>query len=398
MLFPFVVCNQIVVLSECDCRTQCDAVSCTVNGSRSIVHCVEQSQTEREIRKHWISMGPRTRRTRIAVVLRSLVRTTLLSVAAAAQRSLSQVVTVADRCACGARPTIDPPPPMVVTDSTSTDSVAKLTADLDRLTFHRVDGGGPLRHAPEPGLTEQCEALLSRVLQPLVQYREYAKLGVRPMRGAMLTGPSGCGKSHLVRWLTASPVNVITIAAPELVAPELGASERALAQLFARARASAPTLLIIDELDTIGRTRGRDQSSEQSGERLLGALLQELDGMASLQAGDAPPITVLGVCATTSSLDSALVRPGRLAYQVRVTYPNLESVTQVLQTRLSRWPDTLSVIPAAAKALVDHRATMADVVSLVHSAAMDAMRAHQTVVTEPMVHAALHRMYNGKKY
>jgi transitional endoplasmic reticulum ATPase len=218
------------------------------------------------------------------------------------------------------------------------------------------------------------------------------------MRGALLTGPSGCGKTHLVRWLSASPVNVITIAAPELVAPELGASERALAKLFSRARASAPTLLIIDELDTIGRTRGRDQSSEQSGERLLGALLQELDGMASLQRGDAAPITVLGVCASSASLDSALVRPGRLAYQVRVTHPNLDSVTQVLRVRLSRWPDTLSTIPLAAQTLVDHRATMADVVSLVHSAAMDAMRADQTTVTEAMVMGALQRMYGGKKY
>lgn len=127
--------------------------------------------------------------------------------------------------------------------------------------------------------------------------------------GVLLYGPPGTGKTLLVRVLAAEAgLNLLAVAIPQLVKPEVGASERALASLFERARAHAPCLLFLDELQAIFGKRG---VIGRVGKQLLSQLLLELDATQAGAAGGGPTVALVGATNAPEALDSALLRPGR---------------------------------------------------------------------------------------
>ncbi|MBD0861580.1 AAA family ATPase [Gordonia sp. zg691] len=175
-------------------------------------------------------------------------------------------------------------------------------------------------------MVETKQALTEAVLWPLQHPDTFARLGVDPPRGVLLFGPPGCGKTFVVRALAASgQLSVHTVKGAELMDKWVGSSEKAVRDLFARARESAPSLIFLDEVDALAPRRG--QSSDSGvGDRVVAALLTELDGVEPLQ-----DVVVLGATNRPDLIDPALLRPGRLERLVFVPPPDAAARGDILR-------------------------------------------------------------------
>ena len=171
-------------------------------------------------------------------------------------------------------------------------------------------------------------------------------LGAGP-RGVLLYGPPGTGKTLLVRTLAAEArLNLIAVAIPQLIKPEVGASERALASLFERARAHAPCLLFLDELQALFGRRG---AVGRVGRQLLSQLLLELDALqadgqgfgscsGSGGSGSSATVTLIGATNMPDALDEALLRPGRFEFSLYIGPPRRAARHAILARQLSHMP------------------------------------------------------------
>jgi hypothetical protein len=190
-------------------------------------------------------------------------------------------------------------------------------------------------------------------------------LKVSPCRGLLLHGPSGCGKTLLARSLAAEAnLALIHVQCPQLLSKYVGDSEAGLREVFRTARAMAPSLLLLDDIDAIAKARSGlevrlatttqgeknekktatssavfSSSSQPIGsnvvlERLLSTLLNELDGIGLRSSSSSKanlPILVVGTCSESSTLDAALLRSGRLELHVLVHSPGLSDRIAILQ-------------------------------------------------------------------
>ncbi|MGW0039115.1 AAA family ATPase [Gordonia sp. NPDC003376] len=176
-------------------------------------------------------------------------------------------------------------------------------------------------------MVETKQALTEAVLWPLQHPDTFARLGVDPPRGVLLFGPPGCGKTFVVRALAASGrLSVHTVKGAELMDKWVGASERAVRDLFSRARESAPSLIFLDEVDALAPRRGQSTDSGVT-DRVVAALLTELDGVEPLQ-----DVVVLGATNRPDLIDPALLRPGRLERLVFVPPPDAAARGDILRT------------------------------------------------------------------
>jgi len=291
------------------------------------------------------------------------------------------------------------------------------------------DGGAGGDGWAAVGGLEGVKRRLRLLLQaPLVAAPLCAQLGLGVVPpGVLLYGPPGTGKTLLVRVL-ANPnpnpdpnpnpnpnpnpkqvrvlaaeagLNLIAVAIPQLVKPEVGASERALASLFERARAHAPCLLFLDELQSIFGRRG---AVGRVGKQLLSQLLLELDATQAGAAGGGPTVALVGATNAPEALDSALLRPGRLEHALYIGPPRRAARAAILRRQLRRMPLRLARSPggeareAAAIASVDDlarelaartaRFSGADLLALCQRAAMAALQRAGTAGTAGAAGAA----------
>jgi SpoVK/Ycf46/Vps4 family AAA+-type ATPase len=171
------------------------------------------------------------------------------------------------------------------------------------------------------GLEDVKRRLRQAVEWPLLHAPAFARLGLRAPRGLLLHGPPGCSKTCLARAAAhASGATLIPLSGAQLFSMYLGEGERALQRAFARARAAAPAIILLDEADGVGAKRadsGAGSGGSGAEERLLCTLLAELDGIA-------PASGVLLIAATNrpGALDAALLRPGRLDVHLFVPPPD----------------------------------------------------------------------------
>jgi SpoVK/Ycf46/Vps4 family AAA+-type ATPase len=205
------------------------------------------------------------------------------------------------------------------------------------------------------GLEDVKRRLRQAVEWPLQHADAFARLGLRPPRGVLLHGPPGCSKTCLARAAAhASGATLIPLSGAQLFSMYLGEGERTLQRAFARARAAAPSIILLDEADGVGarRPEGGADGGGGSGaeERLLCTLLAELDGIA-------PQSGVLLIAATNrpGALDAALLRPGRLDVHLFVPPPDAEGRVAALRIhtrrmRLAADVDLRSLADAAAGA------------------------------------------------
>ncbi|MBF6082321.1 AAA family ATPase [Nocardia cyriacigeorgica] len=217
-------------------------------------------------------------------------------------------------------------------------------------------------------MAETKQALTETVLWPLRHPDSFARLGIEPPRGVLLYGPPGCGKTYLVRALAGSgQLSVHAVKGAELMDKWVGSSERAVRELFQRARDSAPSLIFLDEVDALAPRRG--QSSDSGvGDRVVAALLTELDGVEPLRE-----VVVLGATNRPELIDPALLRPGRLERLVFVPPPDAEARLAILKTTGRSVPLADDVDLAALAEDLDGYSA-ADCAALLREAALAAMR------------------------
>lgn len=216
------------------------------------------------------------------------------------------------------------------------------------------------------------QALTEAVLWPLQHPETFQRLGVQPPRGVLLYGPPGCGKTFVVRALASSGrLSVHAVKGAELMDKWVGSSEKAVRELFRRARDSAPSLVFLDEIDALAPRRGQSFDSGVT-DRVVAALLTELDGIEPLV-----DVVVLGATNRPDLIDPALLRPGRLEKLVFVEPPDAEARAQILKTAgksvplASDGPEAVDLETLAAD-LDGYSA--ADCVALLREAALTAMR------------------------
>jgi transitional endoplasmic reticulum ATPase len=217
-------------------------------------------------------------------------------------------------------------------------------------------------------MVETKQALTEAVLWPLQHPETFERLGVEPPRGVLLYGPPGCGKTFVVRALASTGrLSVHAVKGAELMDKWVGASEKAVRELFRRARDSAPSLVFLDEIDALAPRRGQSFDSGVT-DRVVAALLTELDGINPLR-----DVVVLGATNRPDLIDPALLRPGRLEKLVFVEPPNADARRDILRTSGKSIPLSPDVnLDELADQLDGYSA--ADCVALLRESALTAMR------------------------
>ncbi|OBH57796.1 AAA family ATPase [Mycobacterium sp. E2479] len=217
-------------------------------------------------------------------------------------------------------------------------------------------------------MAEARQALTEAVLWPLQHPDTFARLGVEPPRGVLLYGPPGCGKTFIVRALASTgQLSVHAVKGSELMDKWVGSSEKAVRELFRRARDSAPSLVFLDEVDALAPRRGQSFDSGVT-DRVVAALLTELDGVDPLR-----DVVVLGATNRPDLIDPALLRPGRLERLVFVEPPDAAARREILRTAGKSIPLSADVdLDQVAAGLDGYSA--ADCVALLREAALTAMR------------------------
>jgi len=217
-------------------------------------------------------------------------------------------------------------------------------------------------------MVETKQALTEAVLWPLQHPDTFARLGVDPPRGVLLYGPPGCGKTFVVRALASSgKLSVHAVKGAELMDKWVGASEKAVRELFRRARDSAPSLVFLDEVDALAPRRGQSTDSGVT-DRVVAALLTELDGIEPLR-----DVVVLGATNRPDLIDPALLRPGRLERLVFVEPPDADARYDILRSAAKSVPLSKEVDLKKLAADLDGYSA-ADCVALLRESALTAMR------------------------
>ncbi len=217
-------------------------------------------------------------------------------------------------------------------------------------------------------MAETKAALTEAVLWPLQYPDTFTRLGVEPPRGVLLYGPPGCGKTFLVKAVAGSgQTNVLSVKGAELLSKWVGESERAVRELFRRARESAPALIFLDEVDALAPVRGQSSDGGTT-DRVVAALLTELDGVEDLR-----DVSVIGATNRPDLVDPALLRPGRLERLVYAPPPDADARALILRA-------SAKAVPLADDVDLDELGrrtegySAADCAALVREAALTAMR------------------------
>jgi ribosome biogenesis ATPase len=164
------------------------------------------------------------------------------------------------------------------------------------------------------------------IVQPIRNPGIYEKVGIHAPAGVLMWGPPGCGKTLLAKAVAnESRANFISIKGPELLNKYVGESEKAIRQVFTRARASVPCVIFFDELDAL--VPRRDSSLSESSSRVVNTLLTELDGL-----NDRKGIFVIGATNRPDMIDPAMLRPGRLDKTLFIELPNASERLEILKT------------------------------------------------------------------
>ncbi len=233
-------------------------------------------------------------------------------------------------------------------------------------------------------LDEVKQRLTEAVIWQMTEPERFARLGIEPPRGLLLYGPPGTGKTFVIRALAhESGAAFFTVKGAELLDKYVGESERAVREVFARARAVAPAILFFDEIDSLAPVRGSSTNSVT--DSVVAALLTEMDGVS-----DRGDVFVIGATNRRDLIDSALLRPGRLEVHLELGLPPAPSRKAFFDITDVPFGDDVSI-----DAIVDRTEglSFADLSGLLREAALHALRrdASAIAVTDADLDAALER-------
>ena len=218
------------------------------------------------------------------------------------------------------------------------------------------------------GLAKVKSQLEEAVEAPIKRPEVFLEMGIRAPKGVLLFGPPGTGKTLLARAVaTESEANFISVRGPEIFNKYVGESEKAIREVFNKARQTAPCVLFFDEIDAIMGARGTRDDTGVS-QRIVNQFLAELDGMKSLQN-----VLVIGATNRADILDPAVLRPGRFDVVVYVPLPDAPARVEIFNVHTRDMPLDEDVDLTKLAEMTDGYSG-ADIEGLCREAAMTAVR------------------------
>lgn len=189
----------------------------------------------------------------------------------------------------------------------------------------------PASYSLVGGLSKQIALLKSTIDLPLHQPTLFSDFGIDPPRGVLLHGPPGTGKSMLLRCIAhETNAHVLTVNGPSIVSKYLGETENAIRELFIEARTYAPSIIFLDEIDSLAPSRSLEDSGETE-LRVVATLLTMMDGLS-----DAGRVLIVGATNRPNSIDPALRRPGRFDQEIEIGIPDVDGRNQILTAQFAR--------------------------------------------------------------
>jgi transitional endoplasmic reticulum ATPase len=185
------------------------------------------------------------------------------------------------------------------------------------------------------GLDNIKQELKETVEYPVLHPDQYTKFGLSPSKGVLFFGPPGTGKTLLAKAVaTEVSANFISVKGPELLSMWYGESESNIRDIFDKARAAAPTVVFLDELDSIAKARGGNMGDAGgASDRVVNQLLTEMDGMNAKKN-----VFIIGATNRPDQIDPAILRPGRLDQLIYVPLPDEEGRLSILSAQLRKTP------------------------------------------------------------
>ncbi|OYT28595.1 MAG: hypothetical protein B6U95_03855 [Thermofilum sp. ex4484_82] len=193
----------------------------------------------------------------------------------------------------------------------------------------------PRVHWEDIGGLDEIKAMLREIIQMVTKKSNKAKkLGIEPPSGILLYGPPGCGKTLLVKAMAAeSEANFISIKGPEIYSKWVGESEKAIREIFRRARLTAPSIIFLDEVDSIAPRAELEIGESGVTRRVISQLLVEMDGLIPLHN-----VIVIGATNKPEVIDPSLIRPGRFSKLIYVPPPDKKARLSILKIHTKNKP------------------------------------------------------------
>ena len=219
------------------------------------------------------------------------------------------------------------------------------------------------------GLEDVKQKLREMVEWPIKHPEYFEQMGIDPPRGILLFGPPGTGKTLLAKAVaTESQANFISVKGPEVLSKWVGESERAIREIFRKARQVAPCIIFFDEIDAIAPARGFRTGDSGVTDRIVNQLLTEMDGITLLKG-----VVVIGATNRPDILDPALLRPGRFDRIVYIPPPDEKSRLEIFKVHTRKMP-LADDVDLEYLAKVTEGYTGADIAAVCKEAAMNALR------------------------
>jgi transitional endoplasmic reticulum ATPase len=222
------------------------------------------------------------------------------------------------------------------------------------------------------GLDKIKKSLTENLIVAMKEPNKFTKMGVRPPRGALIYGPPGCGKTLLGRAVaTETGANMILVRGPEILSKWIGESEKAVREIFRKAKAAAPCVVIFDELDSIARYKSGEGGAS---ENVLSQLLTEIE------EGISSRVVVIGITNRPDILDSSLLRTGRLDLVLYVEPPDEKGRLEIIKILTKKMP-LVNDVKLQEIAIATQNYTGADLAALCREAAVQAMRNNSSKIS-----------------